>query len=505
MSTEVTQEQINKIFTPAFGAAMGQAIAKELSPILDGFAQNPITKASTATGSTHNLIHGTGSMFGQAQVGIEPEVISAMMHWMGLGDHIPNEATRLREILMPFITGVEPTSTTEPTTECDNCISGETEACIQHFPMGRVCRETQTMTPERIIERLNHGDIDLTLLNAQLGSNSPWHPGGSFTALGQEGLMQVATAWALLFELPPLFMAALSPMVYTGNPVNNQGDGYREFRGLELLVNTGFVDAIANVTCPALDSDLKDFGHANAATQQTPSFMEVLEMAHFYVRHNARRQRLAPVRYAVVMRPELWQYISGIIPVQRTNAALLAAVNNLPNQFEVMFSGSEINAERDDYRNRMIMPLNGEIVQVITDDGITELNNATNANYAAGEYGSDVYILPLNYLGNRPGLKVQYKDYRWIAPEVRATDDLIGGLYNWSPDGRFSWTWVKDGPCFKLRATIEPRLYLRTPQLCARIQNVKYVPHQHLRSPDPDSSYFFKGGVSTRAPTSYYY
>jgi len=51
----------------------------------------------------------------------------------------------------------------------------------------------------------------------------------------------------------------------------------------------------------------------------------------------------------------------------------------------------------------------------------------------------------------------------------------------------------------------EPRIILKTPQLAARIQNVKYVPHQHLREPDPDGAYFFKGGVSTRAPTSYYH
>jgi len=96
--------------------------------------------------------------------------------------------------------------------------------------------------------------------------------------------MQVATAWALLFELPPLFMHALSPMVYTGNPTNNNGNAYREFRGLQLLVNTGFVDAFANVTCPALDSDLKSFGYNNVKTAVTPSFMETLEMAHYSTR-----------------------------------------------------------------------------------------------------------------------------------------------------------------------------------------------------------------------------
>jgi hypothetical protein len=462
-----------------------------------------VLKASTASGSTMNTIHGTGSMFGQVAVGIDPDVISAKMHWMGVGDVIPTEATRNREVLLPFITGVEPTSSTEPTTECANCISGETEACLQHFPMGKVCRQTQTMTMERIIERLNRGDIDLRLLNDELGSDSPWHPGASYANLGQQGLMQIATAWALLFELPPLFMHALSPMVYAGNPVNNQGDGYREFRGLDLLVNTGCVDDIANVTCPALDSDVKDFNYGDVKTQQSPSFFEMLEMVHYYVRHNAQRQRLSPVQWMVTMRPELWQIVSSLIPVQSIMATFLNM--SVPASFAVNISGQDIVNERDRFRREMILPLNGELVQVVVDDGIAELDNANNANLDPGEYASDVYVLPKTYLGNRNAMRIDFKDYRFIAGEIAATNDMLGGLYSWSPDGRFSWTWVKDGPCFLLRANIEPRIILKTPQLAGRIQNVKYVPLQHLRSPDPDSAYFHKGGVSTRAPTSYYY
>lgn len=490
---DMTPEVLKGIMTPEFAAAMGREIGKAMASAM---------KATTATGSTHNLVHGPGSMFGQAQVGIEPEVISTMMHWRGVADVLPTVGVRTRELLLPFITGVEPTSSTEPTTECANCIAGETEACLQHYPLGKVCRQTQTMTPERIIERLNRGDIDLTLLNDQLGSDSPWHPGDSFASLGQQGLMQVAAAWALMFELPPLFMAALSPMVYSGNPVNNSGDGYREFRGLQLLVNTGFRDAIANVTCPALDSDVKNANYKDVASTAATTVYQLVEMAHYYVRNNAEGQRLAPATWAVVMRPELWQVLSGYVPQQ----AILNTIANMtiPNNVTVNLDGQTIVNERNAMRNGKYIPLNGEMVPVIIDHGIPESNNANNANLNPGEYASDIYILPLTYLGNRPAMRVEYKDYRFIS-EVQATDDLIGGLYSWSPDGRFSWTWVKDGPCFLIRANIEPRIILRTPQLAARIQNVKYVPIQHLREPDPDGSYFYKGGVSTRAPATYYY
>ncbi len=313
----------------------------------------------------------------------------------------------------------------------------------------------------------------------------------------------MATAWALLFELPPLFMQKLVPMVYSGNPVNNSGNAYREFRGLDLLINTGFVDAIANVTCPALDSDIKDFNYGDITTTTAPSFHEVLEMAHYYVRNNARGQMLDPVEFAVVMRPDLWKVYSSLQSYQSILSTLMNST--IPNNYSVNIDGAALVRERNDIRQGMFVMLNGERVRVIEDHGITESNNANDANCAAGEYASDVYIVPLRYLGNRQALKIEFKDYRLTEQEVAATGGLIGPFYRHTPDGRFLWNIVQDGRCFKIQAEIEPRIILKTPQLAARIQNVKYVPLQHLREPDFDSSYRFKGGVSTRAPTSYYH
>jgi len=500
---DVNELDMSKVLTPDFAYAMGKGFAEAMQKA----GMNVAQKASVPQNSTANLVHGTGGFLGGVAVGIDPEVVSAMMHWQGIADRLPVRGVRTMEVLLPFITGVEPTSTTEPTNECDNCISGETEACIQHFPTGRVCRETQTMTPDRIIERLNRGDIDLTLLNDQLGSDSPWHPGDSFGAMTGNQLMQVATAWALMFELPPLFQAVLAPMTYTGNPVNNQGNGYREFRGLNLLVNTGFVDAFTNTACGALDSDIKNFAYNDVETAVAPTFYEILEMAEAYIYNNARGQRLTPFAGCVAMRPELWQILSGLIPVQAIQAAFLRSLAVLPARMTVNVDGASVVSDRDRLRDSMVIPINGRLYPVVVDDGIEEINDNNDSDNALipGEYASDVYILPLKYLGNRDALRIEYKDFRYLNSEVAATEGLIGDFYKPSPDGRFAWTWVKDGWCFKVQAKIEPRIILRTPQLAARIQHVKYVPQQHMRVPDPNSPYFFKGGVSTRAPATYYY
>ncbi|NIM47919.1 MAG: hypothetical protein GTO22_01420 [Gemmatimonadales bacterium] len=242
-------------------------------------------------------------------------------------------------------------------------------------------------------------------------------------------------------------------------------------------------------------------------TATAPTFHELLEMMAAYLMRNATGQRLTPVDWAIVMRPELWQIYSSVIPTQAVMAALLNQWANLPARMSIQLNGTEIVQERDRLRQQMQIPLNGRMYRVILDDGIDEIDDAHDSDDALvpGEFASDVYFLPMTYLGNRPALRVEYKDFRYLTGEVAATDGLIGDFYKWSPDGRFAWTWVKNGWCFKVQAKIEPRIILRTPQLAGRITNVRYVPQQHMRVPDMDSPYFHKGGVSTRTSTTYYY
>jgi len=199
---EMSQAE-QKAFTESLATAFARKMAEMMpqqQPLSPVQAWQARAKATVGNTGTFNTIHGHGSLFGQVAVGIEPEVVSTMMHWEGLGDVLPKVASPYLEVFLPFITGVEPTSSTEQSTECGDCISGETESCIQHMPTARVCRETQDMTITRIVDRLNRGDIDLELLNRQLGPDSAWHPG---TEMAQENIMQIYTAWSLLFELPP--------------------------------------------------------------------------------------------------------------------------------------------------------------------------------------------------------------------------------------------------------------------------------------------------------------
>jgi len=160
-----------------------------------------------------------------------------------------------------------------------------------------------------------------------------------------------------------------------------------------------------------------------------------------------------------------------LLPYQSILATMMNAT--VPTEYEVVIDGKSLVDERNAIRQGMVINLNGENVRVVLDDGIPESNNANDANCQAGEYASDVYLLPIRYLGGRPAMRIEYKDYRFITGEIAATNDMIGGFYQPSPDGRFSYSLVRDGRCFKIQAETEPRIILKTPQLARTLSTFR--------------------------------
>lgn len=70
--------------------------------------------------------------------------------------------------------------------------------------------------------------------------------------------------------------------------------------------------------------------------------------------------------------------------------------------------------------------------------------------------------------------------------------------------GVFRWYVYANGPCFQWDIMTQFRIRMHAPQLAGRLQNVGYQPLQHLRSYNPDSTYFADGG-RTNAPSQSYY
>jgi hypothetical protein len=314
--------------------------------------------------------------------------------------------------------------------------------------------------------------------------------------MSEDDILNVVTL-AEMLVVGVQFSRELNRQLWQGNVALTN-----EFPGLDYQIATGQVDAdVPGKLCTALDSDVKDFGWSSI-TSTTRDIVTYLSTMMWYLEYNAQMMRLDPVEHVIVMTPTMWYELSAIWPCRYlTNRCASSA-------------GTEVSVINDDtnislstrMRNDMIIPINGKEYRVVVDDGIYEYNASTSPNQLnAGQFASSIYAVPLTVLGNFPVLTRQYLNYATPMASANVSPFQAYRRDFWTDRGIFSWAYDGQLWCYKLGAKTEQRVILRAPQLAGRIDHVMYEPTQHLRSWDPDSDYFFDGGVSTRpaSRTSY--
>lgn len=458
------------------------ALQKNLALLTDMQRAATVQKDISGTPDAQ-LIFGPQGIF--SNFGLDDVVVNATITPRGMDRAIPVVATRELNPIYPYITGFDEDGNAEPAGPCDDAPGGYIETCHQTAQFGRYTRSSKEMEYNELVGVLNnHLTTNLRVLGSVLGDGHALLPG----ATGENSNFINSVIKTQMVVVGWLFQTVLGKQLWAGSPTNNNvGGGYREFPGLETLISTGKIDAFSGVACPALDSDVKDFNY-NPVSGDQPDIVEYLSMMHYYLTHNASRMRLDPVEHMIVMRPQLFFELTRVWPVRY-----------LTDRGGVTLGGSDaivINdnnniAMRDEMRQGNFLWINGQRVPVVTDDGIPEANSTTNANLAAGEFASDIYIVPLRAKG-MPVLYWEHLDYRAALGDLSV---LNNAQQFWPSDGgRFLWAAQQRNWCFKIQAKIEPRVVLRTPQLAGRLQHVKYSPLQHLRESDPDSPYRMKGG-----------
>jgi len=458
---------------------------KTLAGLLTGEKQ-----AATHTGIT---LHGPGGIF--SSFGMNREIISAHIAPQGLASKLPLLPSMDTDPRFGTVTGVTGSYGSQPTDVCDEAPHAYLKGCNLTARFGRIRFDTNTIDINAVITRYNRGDfMDLMFLGSMI-DQSDVQAGLIPSNISQEDMLNVVT----LAEMLVAGVQAQREIVrqlWQGNVLVDN-----EFPGLDSQIATGQMDADKpGVYCTALDSDVKSFEYSDVCGTEK-DIVEYISMMMWYLRHNAERARLTPVKWVLVMRPELWFELSACWPCRYLTNRCSDAQGN-----QVGVINDENNVRlRDEMRAGMFLWVNGERIEVVTDDGIYEHNSENNSNLAAGEFASTIYAVPLTILGNFPVTYREYLDYR--SPIAEANIAPFAQFRRpdfWTDGGVFSWAYQGQYWCFVLGLKTEQRVVLRTPQLAGRIDYVKYSPLQHLRSPEPSSPYFFDGGVSVRPTRTSY-
>lgn len=456
-------------------------------------------------------LHGPAGLFNRRE--LDNQVLSAFMSPLaGVANAIPvfNGARNLgtndfggRDAEFDsYITGVTAGDlddfANQPTEPCaDGPEGGLLKLCSLVNPFGNYTgstREVQQHRSGRVADRVDQ--LALQLMNAPIMEGLLGRPDLQ-PSLSNAIANELASR---IYESVFSFWRMFAPRVWIGSPANNSGER-RDIVGFNTHINAGNKrDALSQALCSAVDSDVKNFGF-DIVGGSGRNIVEYIEMADRYVLWNARRQGLGVPTYMIAMRPELWQEITEVIPVQKFQR-VMAVVNRVTNG-RAMVDASGAYSDRNSMRETMLMPVNGRFILVVEDDTIPETTPNENGALRAGQYASDIYGIPLTVLGGFPVTYWEYFDHG--NNNANVIQQMAGGSLTFTTDGgMFRWFANFKNGCLKLNYKFTPRLRMRTPQVAWRIQNVAYEPLQHLRSWDTDSSYFFNGGVTEGGTQQYY-
>jgi len=461
---------------------------------------NPVGPDLPAEGP---YVHGPGGLFGVR--GVERDVIATYVRPRGLASMIPARPDVTMWPEFAYITGF-----TEGDDEiddsqgvCDDGPSvGEVLGCITSAQFGRLSAKTKTLDIVRAIQQINRGEFfDLSLVNtAQTQPLNVISPNG--VGLDTGALLELEMM-ARMGMVGRYFQNKLIRLFYTGTPLNNNlGGGYREFPGIDTMVATGHQDVHTHDACPSLDSLIKDMEYLEIDSSNGETYVYRLLDMYRFIKQRADREGFMPVNWVLTMRKGAFDRLLDIYVC--TYAFSRCAVNTENGNVVQLNTGDALRMT-EEMRTGKFLWLDGDRVPVVIDDGIPEKTHATNSgDLDEGQFASNIYLLPMQVMGNYDVLYWQFMDYQ-RAISVGQSAGYAQGEFA-TDDGRFMW--FKRYPrlqCIQLDAVVEPRVLLRTPQLAFKMTNVMYVPNgsYHEESALPgDVDYPSGSGVSGRDAAS---
>lgn len=430
------------------------------------------------------LLTQPGGIF--ATWGLEPDVISTHVRPMGLGKFLPPSIpSNNDDPRFPVFAGYGAETGSQPDYPCDDAPSGLMYAGTLTSQFGRIPKNTKTIEIDKLLHGGGRGVTTNLRLLGQIFGDTPLA-----SNMTQEQILDLVVKAEMVGALVQT-ERTLAKMLWQGNPTNNTAHGgYKEFVGLDGQIITGHVDADGGGAMPNSDSYISNFGY-NLVTSTSVDIVNELSFMMYYLENIADRTGVAPTQLAVVMRPELWHDLTLIYPSRYMSQSSVDASGS-----QLLVINDDTNVKmRDAMRAGMYIDVYGKRYPVITDDGIYEQTNVNDASVPAGTYASSIYAVPMKYAGMNQGVYMENIDYTNVNRQISPLGLGAQHLAFWTTNGNFLWNLEQKRFCFDMQVKCEPRVILRTPQLAGKIQNVRYVPKRHLRSPFPESPYWVGGGV----------
>lgn len=445
---------------------------------------NQMIEKAVASTNQAQLLTQPGGIF--AIPGAQRDLLSTFVTPSGLAPFLPAFAASDDDPRFGFWTGVGAESGTEADYPCDDGPTAIHTGGYLTASWGRIVRSTPTIELTRLLHTKRGVQTDLNLIGNVLAQHPLVTRNGTITPSAEDLVVAME-----MIKAGVTLERKLSKMLWTGATANNTTNGgYKEFVGLDTQIGTGKVDVDSNTAMPAANSLVVDFNYT-LYDDTTKDLVKHIFSVAYYLEDLAERTRMAPVTWAIVMRRELFHWLTELWPCRYYAAGCASGSVVMNNDYAVQ--------QRDYMRSRRVLPINSKEWTVILDDGLPSFTNADNAGIAVGNFASGIRFVPLTVTGNMPATYWEYINYQGLSSQLQPLGMNGSDLNLWTDNGSLLWSIEKVKTCIKITGLIEPRIVLRAPQLAARIDNIEYPAMiAPLRGAFPDATNWQAGGVSSR-------
>ena len=449
--------------------------------------------------STPNFIqgHGVGGLFQTPAV--ENRLFSAIsLPRTGLQDLLPVRPSRIQNPRIGVITGVSESTGNEPDGVCDDPPEvGSLEYCIiDGYQFGRFSRMTKVIDLTAVGKRADRADFDdfriagdpFTPMTAT--ANAPSVPGfnniqGAANREVRKAIVGFSVAWHREFNR----------LFYTGDPANDTpGGGYKEYTGLDSLINNTYSSVLTGAACDRVDSYVASFSDANISGNEEAIARQIVEISNYLERRDevmgmGRVQRVLTMKYNLFRSLVfMWAavYASYRLDVFGTNT-------------RTNFSGETmLNMMLDMLQNRYLMIDSGRI-PVVCDESKPE------TDVGGGVYESTIQWVPLTGLDGAERLAyLEYFNYSGADAAAETARQMGGNLsdyFDWFDNGRFMAHYKPPNNfCIQMLMLTEPRLRLDAPWLAGVLTDIRYTPTIPEESSFPDEPTYIGGGTTGPLP-----
>ncbi len=237
----------------------------------------------------------------------------------------------------------------EQSTQCGNCTRIYLRACAQLYCFGRFCRQTDELQFDRIGLKAN-ANVPVKALFGDITDAQ----GNVLVRSGEQitdafMLQSRAVGYALRLKN--------SLMVWTGNPANNSGNSYQEYKGFDMIINTGKYDAYSELDCDAIDSFLMNAAYNQMTSDGTYSVRTWFGrmVGQFERRAEGAGMSWDTATMYIVMSPNQWECIAKVYACAGIDLCSVSSSEN-----EVTASADQAQERYEEYLSRRALPIKGK-------------------------------------------------------------------------------------------------------------------------------------------------